>query len=104
MAVSASRVTVADMRFPELLFQVCVGVTSVDVVPSPKVQTKFCAPSNSGMVNTRGEHTESLVKTKSYDAAAKTSTFAVVVSLQPKAWVAIKVTGMTASDPFDSKT
>ena len=104
MADSASRVTVADMRSPVLLFQVWVGATSVDVVPSPNVQTKFWAPSSSGMVNTSGEHTESLVNAKLKVAAAKTSTLAEVVSLQPRAWVAIKVTGMTVSDPLDSKT
>ena len=91
-AVSASRVTVAVINPVEALNQVWVGVASLDVVPSPKFHVKFCAPAISGMVNSKGEHTESALKFNAYSAAANTSTVAVATSAHPKGCVAVKVT------------
>ena len=102
-AVSASKVTVAVIKPVEALNHVCVGVASLDVVPSPKFQVKFCAPSKTGMVNSKGEQTESLVKFKVYSAAAKTSTVAVATSAQPNGWVAVKVTSNAVFASIPSK-
>ena len=103
LAVSASNVTVAVIKPVDALYQVWVGVASFDAVPSPKFQVKFCAPANSGMVNSNGEHTESVPRFKVYSVAAYTFTVWVATSVHPNAWVAVNVTSYAVSASMLSK-
>ena len=70
-AVSASRVTVAVINPVEALNQVWVGVASLDVVPSPKFHVTLCAMAISGMVNSKGEHTESVLRFNAYSGCCE---------------------------------
>ena len=99
-SVCAENVTVAAINSPVLFSQVCDGVASLEVFPSPKSQVMFSTPSKAGMVKVKGEQTESIPKLRSTTAAGKTVTAFVAVSVHPNAWVTVNVMSNSVFSPL----
>ena len=83
-----------------VLLQLCVGVLSLDNVPSPKDQNPVVALFISGMVKTNGEQASVSAKTKLNSGVGSTSMSNVRSSVHPRLSIANSVTvNVLASSP-----